>query len=239
MVQEEQDPTRKAGMSARLQTYVSRAEEIKQLATPVPPPQAAPPPPPTSFDTVARTAAGCGLVGGAAAVLVGGAILTVASLGAGAGVHAAQRGDELGQAGRYSGAAALQEANRRHNLTGKTANAAQAGWEQAKVLDGQYDLRGKAVSAGNATASAAQAGWEHAKVLDGQYALRGKAVSAGNATASAAQAGWERAKVMDGQYDLRGKASRMASATMNAAQAGWHMLSSKETASRSVHEQTK
>ena len=182
VVRAEQDTTRKAGMSARLQTYVSRAEEIKQLATPVPPPQAAPPPP-TSFDTVARTAAGCGLVGGAAAVLVGGPILTVASLGAGAGVHAAQRGDELGQAGRYvgsqalSGAAALQDANRRHNLTGKTASAAQAGWEQAKVLDGQYDLRGKA--------------------------------------------------------------SRMASATMNAAQAGWHMLSSKETASRSVHEQTK
>ena len=39
VVRAEQDTTRKAGMSARLQAYVSRAEEIKQLAIPMPLPE--------------------------------------------------------------------------------------------------------------------------------------------------------------------------------------------------------
>ena len=66
------------------------------------------------------------------------------------------------------------------------------GWQQAKELDAKYDLRGKAVAAGNATASAAQVGWQRAKELDARYDIRGNAARIASATVTATQAGWQK-----------------------------------------------
>ena len=92
---------------------------------------------------------GAAVVGGVAATIVAGPILGVAA--AGGAAYAATRGDQVGDAAKATGNAAIavgqkaQELDREHQITRKVGEAAQGTWRAVNDFNQKHDVSGKVV----------------------------------------------------------------------------------------------